>query len=148
MDITIRKAEKEDIPLILSIYSELEFKNEETISIQNAEGIFSVIDSYPDYHIYVAICENYIVGTFALLIMDNLGHSGKKSGIIEDVAVVKKWQGKGIGKTMMSYAISICRNAGCYKLTLSSNLVRESAHKFYESLNFRKHGYSYLIEID
>jgi ribosomal protein S18 acetylase RimI-like enzyme len=148
MDIIIRRAEKEDIPLILLIYSEIEFKNDETISAQNAEEIFSLIESYPDYHIYVAVCEKNIIGTFALLIMDNLGHGGKKSGVLEDVAVAKKWQGKGIGKKMMDYAFNVCRNAGCYKLTLSSNLVRESAHKFYESLNFKKHGYSYSIDIN
>jgi GNAT superfamily N-acetyltransferase len=148
MDILIRKAKIEDIPSILPIYSEIEFKSGETMSIKNAEEIFSIIESYPDYRIYVAVYENVIVGTFELLIMDNLGHSGKKSGIIEDVVVSGKWQRKGIGIKMMDYAIKICKNKGCYKLTLSSNLVRENAHKFYESLNFKRHGYSYLIELD
>jgi len=35
---------------------------------------------------------------------------------------------------MMEHAIAECRKAGCYKLALSSNVKREGAHRFYESL--------------
>jgi GNAT superfamily N-acetyltransferase len=49
---------------------------------------------------------------------------------------------------MMQYAIQLCRRAGCYKVTLSSNLKRKSAHEFYESLGFQRHGYSFLINFD
>ena len=88
-----------------------------------------------------------IVGTFALLIMDNLAHKGTPSGIVEDVAVRSEWQGKGIGKQMMEYAIGQCKEAGCYKMALSSNSIRKNAHRFYESLGFKKHGYSFVLDI-
>jgi len=42
--------------------------------------------SYPNYHLYVARNESGAVGTFALLIMDNLGHLGACTGVVEDVA--------------------------------------------------------------
>lgn len=32
---------------------------------------------------------------------------------------------------------------GCYKVVFSSNLKREGAHAFDESLNFEHHGYSF-----
>jgi hypothetical protein len=47
----------------------------------------------------------------------------------------------------MEHAMNACREFGCYKLTLSSNLKRERAHRFYEGLEFERHGYSFLIEI-
>jgi hypothetical protein len=40
----------------------------------------------------------------------------------------------------MGHACEECRLAGCYKLTLSSGLPREGAHRFYESLGFERHG--------
>ena len=46
---------------------------------------------------------------------------------------------------MMAHAREQCRAAGCYKLALSSNLCREAAHLFYESLGFERHGYSFVI---
>ena len=38
------------------------------------------------------------------------------------------------------------REQGCYKLALSSGMPREAAHRFYESLGFRRHGYSFWTE--
>ncbi len=48
---------------------------------------------YPDYVLYVAEHEAMVVGTFALLVMDNLGHMGAPSAIVEDVVVDPGQQG-------------------------------------------------------
>jgi GNAT superfamily N-acetyltransferase len=48
--------------------------------------------------------------------MDNLAHMGMPSGLIEDVVVKPEWQGKGIGKRMMQYALERCREYSCYKV--------------------------------
>jgi GNAT superfamily N-acetyltransferase len=48
---------------------------------------------------------------------------------------------------MMQHAMRQAREAGCYKLVLSSNQKREGAHAFYESLGFARHGYSFQIEM-
>ena len=86
-----------------------------------------------------------VIGTFELLIMDNFAHKGSPSGIVEDVVVDENYRSKGISKIMMEFARDICEINGCYKLTLSSNINRDEAHKFYESLGFEKHRYSFLI---
>ena len=104
--------------------------------------------TYPDYRMYVALLDGSIVGTFALLIMDNLAHLGAPSGVVEDVVVRSDRQGLGIGKQMMRFAMARCRERGCYKLALSSNLKREAAHRFYEDLGFKRHGYSYVVDLD
>ena len=42
--------------------------------------LFAKFKSYPDYHVYVAVDDaGEIVGTFAMAIMDNLGHLGAPS---------------------------------------------------------------------
>jgi len=48
---------------------------------------------------------------------------------------------------MMEHARLLGERAGCYKLMLSSNLRREAAHRFYASLGFEKHGYSFQIDL-
>jgi GNAT superfamily N-acetyltransferase len=54
-------------------------------------------------------------------------------------------QGQGIGKKMMQHAIQLATENGCYKAVLSSNVKRERAHVFYESLDFERHGYSFRL---
>jgi GNAT superfamily N-acetyltransferase len=48
----------------------------------------------------------------------------------------------------MDDAMRLAREAGCYKLALSSNRRRERAHAFYERLGFGRHGVSFLVELE
>lgn len=148
VDISCRRASEDDLPAILSLYDQLETDDRNPLSLVEAQQLFRRIESYPNYHIYVATCENQVVGTFALLIMDNLAHCGTPSGVVEDVVVSVDWQGRGIGKQMMQYALDQCSDHGCYKLALSSGINRENAHRFYESLHFKQHGISFVTFLD
>ena len=139
----IRPARREDLAAILALYADLE-TNGQVLDLPAAESIFARMQQYPNYTVYVAVAEGQIVGAFELLIMDNLAHVGAPSGIVEDVVVHPAWRGQGIGKQMMAFALEQCRQAGCYKLALSSNRKREAAHRFYEALGFQKHGYSFV----
>ena len=85
------------------------------------------------------------LGTFTLLIVDNLAHMGARSGIVEDVVVAAEWRGMGIGESNDALAKQKCHEAGCYKLVLSSNKKRADAHRFYEKLGFKQHGYSFVV---
>ena len=143
--VSCRAATKADLPAILRLYAQPDLDDGQVLSLSRAENIFERIHNYPDYLLFVAIREGNIVGTFALLVMDNLGHMGAPSAIIEDVAVDPVLHGQGIGKAMMEYALDLAEKKGCYKTMLSSNLLRERAHRFYESLNFERHGYSFRI---
>ena len=135
------------MPLILKLYAAEDIDNGKVLSVPEAEAIFMKMMTSPNYKLFVAKYEGAIVGTFALAIMDNLAHLGKSSGLVEDVVVAKEMRSKGIGKKMMEYALDICKENNCYKMCLSSNLIRKRAHSFYENLGFKKHGYSFLIEI-
>ena len=145
MNLQIRAATEADLPSILALYAEIE-DDGRTLSIEETRSIFARMRSYPDYKVYVGTSDGSIVGTFALLIMDNLAHMGAPSGVIEDVVVRKDWRGKGVGRQMMWFAIDRCRERGCYKLSLSSNLKRRAAHRFYDGLGFQRHGYSFVVE--
>jgi GNAT superfamily N-acetyltransferase len=147
MDIEIIEAKKEDLPDILKLYGEEDINARNVLPVRKAEAIFDKMQSYPNYKIFIAKYNDKIVGTFSLSIMDNIAHMGQFSGLVEDVVVGKSMRSKGIGRKMMEYALEICRKNNCYKMNLSSNLKRERAHKFYEKLGFKKHGYSFSIKL-
>ena len=148
MKVQIRKAADTDIPSVLHLYAQLEQGGENTLPLSEAAEIFQRIESYPNYHVYIAERNGEILGTFSMAIMDNLAHLGARSGLIEDVVVDKKHRGEGIGKEMMRYAMELCRENACYKACLSSNISREESHRFYESLGFQIHGFSFQMKLD
>lgn len=147
-NLDIRRAQPSDLPGVLTLYAQPELDNGVVLEVKDAEQIFARFARYPDYALYVAEQGKRIVGSFALLIMDNLGHLGAPSAIVEDVVVDPALHGHGIGQAMMHFAAAEAREKNCYKLVLSSNAKRETAHKFYEGLGFEGHGYSFRLRFD
>lgn len=144
--ITIRQATTADLPDVLALYAELDANKKGVLTEAEAQKVFAQFSHYPNYKLYLAQQEGTTVGTYALLIMHNLAHQGTPSAIAEDVVVSENCQGQGIGRQMMAHAVQKAREAGCYKLALSSNLRRKGAHAFYESLGFAQHGLSFVID--
>jgi len=145
--VTIRAATEADLPGVLALYGQPDLDNGIVLSVDEAKAIFARFARYPSYTLYVAVIDGAVAGTFALLVMDNLGYLGAPSAIVEDVVVAAEHQSGGIGRRMMLFALDRAREADCYKLMLSSNQKRERAHKFYESLGFTRHGFSFRMDI-
>lgn len=149
MNITVRQAQVADIPAVLAIYAQPGMDDGRVLTEDAAQRIFAEFTRYPNYRLFVACDEasGRVVGSYALLVMHNLAHCGTPSAIAEDVVVQPDCQGQGVGRRMMAHAVEQARQAGCYKLALSSNRKRHAAHAFYESLGFAQHGLSFVIEI-
>ncbi len=152
MTLHIRQATEADLPAVLALYAQPGMDDGDVLSPGEARELFAQFARYPNYRLFVA-CEGgeageggEVVDTYALLVMHNLAHRGTPSAIAEDVVVAPGRQGQGIGRQLMAHAIEQARQAGCYKLALSSNSKRAQAHAFYDSLGFKRHGLSFLIE--
>jgi len=147
MPVNIREGGEGDLANILRAYSESGIGGGVSFTVDEAREHFAGFRRYPYYKFFVAESDGTFAGTYALIVLDNLAKRGTKAGVVEDVAVLPEFQGKGIGRAMMEHAREQCRAAGCYKMTLSSNLSREGAHRFYDSLGFERHGYSFLMQV-
>jgi ribosomal protein S18 acetylase RimI-like enzyme len=148
MSVTIRQARESDLAAVLTLYAQPGVDDGVVLSLEQAQQVFRRFGAYPDYRLFVAEHQGEIVGSCALLIMDNLGHLGAPSAVIEDVVVDPDFQGAGIGRAMMRHAMTEARIKGCYKASLSANLKRERAHAFYEAVGFERHGYSFLTRLE
>lgn len=149
MSLHIRQATEADLDAVLALYAQPGLDDGQVLAPHEAREVFAQFARYPSYRLFVA-CEGNeqgdVVGSYALLVMHNLAHRGTPSAIAEDVVVAPRRQGLGIGRRMMAHAVQQAREAGCYKLALSSNAKRTGAHAFYESLGFQQHGLSFVIE--
>ncbi|MEL7074335.1 MAG: GNAT family N-acetyltransferase [Cyanobacteria bacterium J06582_2] len=142
-------ATEEDLTILNGLYADM--NNQPLMSEDKIIEIWHQIKQVPDYYVYLAYLENKAIGTFSLLFMPTMMHPGfHRSAILDSVTILSSYRGKGYGKQMMGQALEISADAGCYKVTLSSNLQRDQAHKFYQSLGFQQHGwsYSYLLSMN
>jgi GNAT superfamily N-acetyltransferase len=146
-DFIIRPATEHDIAALLNLYRDAGIDGEIGFSIEEATAHLAVLRSYPYFRVFVALVGEVVAGTYELVILDSMAKRGRRSGLVEAVAVHPQQQGHGIGRAMMQHALEQCRLASCYKMALSSNLKREQAHLFYDSLGFTRHGYSFQIAL-
>ncbi len=142
----IRDAEERDLPDVLRVLADSGIDGGESFTVEEAREHYARIRKWPNFRLFVAAMDGEIAGTYSLSIMEKLGKRGTPAGVVEDVAVLPSFQGQGIGRAMMEHARAECRRAGCYKLALSSNLRRTDAHRFYDSLGFERHGFSFVTE--
>jgi ribosomal protein S18 acetylase RimI-like enzyme len=146
-DIKVRPATETDLAAVLALYAQPGFDDGKMLPLADARRLWARFATYPDYTLYVAEQGGEIVGTFALLVMDNLGHLGAPSAIVEDVAVAPHAQSRGVGRAMMDVARQKSTAKGCYKLVLSSSAKRERAHAFYEQLGYERYGYCFRLDL-
>lgn len=139
-------ATQTDLSILNGLYAEMD--NQPLMAEEKIWEIWHQIQQVPNYYIYLVYLENQAIGTFSLLFMPTMMHPGfYQSAILDSVAISKDYRGKGWGTKMMQKALKISADAGCYKVTLSSNLKRDRTHKFYESLGFKQHGWSFSYQL-
>jgi len=141
-NLSIREALEDELPSILELLKELDDTGFDLETIRSAWG---KMRSYPDYKLYAAFLNEELVGTFCLLIADNMGHGGSAFAILENVVVKPDNQSQGVGKLMVAEALNIARRKKCYKLILSSAKHRGRSHEFYRKLGFDQHGLSFTM---
>lgn len=149
-EILIREASENDLGELFRLYRQLE-SPDTPLTPERLAATFRRAISHQGLRVFVAIERGDttvgIAGTFILAILPVLGDRCRPVAIVEDVVVDASRRGRGIGKVMMEFAMREARAADCYKLMLSSNISRTEAHRFYESLGFRRHGISFVTSL-
>ena len=79
------------------------------------------------------------ISSCVLAIIPNLTRGGRPYALIENVVTHADYRGLGYGKATMHAAIERARNAGCYKVMLTTGRKDESVFRFYESCGFNRH---------
>ncbi len=145
--LSIVTAERSDIPSLLALYTAAGLDTRGPHDEAQARSAWDHMRlAVPGAKVFIARRAGIAVGTYTFFVLPLLAHAGAPEAIVEDVAVHPEAQGQGIGRALMQHAMQLAREAGCYKLTLSSNQRREQAHAFYERLGFSRHGVSFVVQ--
>jgi GNAT superfamily N-acetyltransferase len=134
----VRRATEKDIPRILELYRQLSFQPEQyrAAPLDDCINTYQAMNKVPGYELLVAEANGRVIGTTVLAILPGFAHDTAPFAVVEYVVVDEKHRSRGIGRQMMEYVMSLAKEAGCYKIILTSDLRRERAHKFYKSLGF------------
>ncbi|MCR5884817.1 GNAT family N-acetyltransferase [Rhizobacter sp. J219] len=145
-ELDVRDAKRADIRTLVDLYTaaglDTRGPHDETEMRMNWDRMHTAA---PGVRVFIFSLAGRPIGTYTLFVLPLLAHSGAPEAIVEDVAVHPEAQGQGIGRRMMEHARALAREAGCYKLALSSNQKRVEAHAFYERLGFERHGFSFGV---
>ena len=84
----------------------------------------------PKYNNFIARINNIPVGIISARIENG-------EGSIADLAVLKSYRGRGVGRTILSKTIDYLLNQGIEKFSLSVEIENENALSLYEYSGFR-----------
>jgi GNAT superfamily N-acetyltransferase len=149
MTFEIRPALLSDLPDLVALLQQLSLDEprEDPGALAAYEAAFDAIEADPRQTLLVAIEDGRVVGTAAFILVPNLSHVGQPYAIVEDVVVDAVQRGQGVGEALMRRTIEMAREAGCYKLALTSNRSRSDAHRFYERLGFTASHFGFRIDL-
>ncbi|MEJ2720616.1 MAG: GNAT family N-acetyltransferase [bacterium] len=146
--IKIRPAAQEDVPDVVALYNLAKGIDAATFDVKTVGNIFARVRKHPNFHVFVAEMDSRVVGTFMLVVPEGTRDGEHPEGIVENVVVHKMHQRQGIGKYMMDFAMTMCREAGCDKMRFSTNDRNAEASHFFETLGFERRGYGFVIDLD
>lgn len=87
--------------------------------------------------ILVAKDDDKIIGMVNLLFTESTA-LGSKVAILEDMVVLPKTRGQGIGSQLIDYAIIEAQKEGCKRITLLTDIENTKAQSFYQQKGFVK----------
>jgi GNAT superfamily N-acetyltransferase len=139
-DLIIRQAVAEDLPTILGLYQELGAAYGQIYDAAGVDylALWQQVKDDTRQQVLVGEQDGEIVGTVTLILVPNLGHQGKPWAAVDNVVVSGGRRGQGLGTALMSEVSRIAHSHGCYKIVLTSNLVRQRAHQFYRRLGWQQ----------
>jgi GNAT superfamily N-acetyltransferase len=151
LNVSIRLANREDLTDIIALFASDTIGGHGDTTDKDALpdylAAFERIIATPNETLYVAELDGVVVGTFQTTLLTTLSGRGSSNLLIEAVQTRKDMRGKGIGETMMQFAVDTARARGLSKVQLSSNKERVDAHRFYERVGFEPSHLGFKIRL-
>ncbi|MDC7221025.1 MAG: GNAT family N-acetyltransferase [Spirochaetales bacterium] len=132
----IRFIQEEDTPAVMELLKTLK-PSQEVVGkkLSDEIGRLTAIDHM---RLIGFESDDKIVGMCTLIRNEGLSYGGRPFAVIENVVVNEDYQGKGIGKKVVSHAIELAKEWNCYKVILETGSKEEWKLQFYESCGLER----------
>lgn len=136
MDLRLRKARRKDqaeFDRVMQVISDGPVQNAE-----QAANLMERVAADPQKYLLVAedLETGTLCGTLLGVVFEDICGDCRPILLIENVAVLPDYQGRGVGRAMFDEIERWGREQDCHYEMLVSGLQRTGAHKFYHALGF------------
>ena len=141
-DPAIRAAEVNDAAALAQLMCELGYettKSEMEMRIQR-------IATDERYRTFVAVGDGKVCGMIGTLTYPSIEHNDP-SGRIVALVILRTMRRRGIGRALIATVEKDFAQRGTRRIALNTQLAREDAHKFYESLGYERNGWRYVKQL-
>jgi GNAT superfamily N-acetyltransferase len=111
-------------------------QREDPADLETYRVAFRALDADPAHLLTVGDAGGEIVATMQLSFLPGLARRGALRAQVEAVRVDSAWRSRGLGGSMLGWAIEEARSRGATLMQLTSDKSREDAHRFYARLGF------------
>ena len=142
VDLTIRVAELNDAAALAELMCELGYKTTESEMRMRTERIAAD----ERYRTFVAVRDGKVCGMIGILTSLSYEHNDL-GGRILALATLKTMRRRGIGRALVAAAENDFAQRGIRRVALNTQLTRDDAHKFYESLGYERNGWRFVKQL-
>lgn len=131
LTITVRQATIDDAECLSELSTQLGYP----ASRENVERRLRLIERSPDHAVYVtALADGRVIGWLHAYVrrLVESDPTAEIGGLVVDEGCRRS----GAGRLLMQHAEQWAREQGCKAVTLRSNVLREAAHGFYQSVGY------------
>jgi GNAT superfamily N-acetyltransferase len=130
-----RRANYSDLAEVIRLYAHLN-TSDPALDASVAAEIWGEILSNDCVHFIVVEEDNRLVSSCMLLIVPNLTRGGRPFAVIENVVTHPGCRRRGLGTSVLLFALEIAWNANCYKVMLATGREDEATLRFYGEAGF------------
>jgi|SRR5687768_4171902 GNAT superfamily N-acetyltransferase len=148
MSVNFRAARLADLPHVVAMIADDAIAAARTGAYGDEHrAAFAAIEADPNNELIVAELDGEVVGTLQLTYIPGISRRGAWRLQVEAVRIAAALRGRGLGRTMMEWAIERGRARGCAVVQLTTDKSRKDAHRFYESLGFAASHEGYKLDL-
>jgi ribosomal protein S18 acetylase RimI-like enzyme len=140
--IRIREAKLSDASQLAALMSELGYETTPPEMETRLKSIFS----NPAYKTFVAVVDGCVCGMIGTLTCPSYEHDDP-GGRILALVTLRAARRRGIGRVLIATAEKDFAQKGIRRVALNTQLTREDAHKFYESLGYKRNGWRFVKQL-
>jgi ribosomal protein S18 acetylase RimI-like enzyme len=141
-NIRIRDAELSDASQLAALMCELDY---ETTPAEMETRLKSIL-SNPVYKTFVAVMDGRVCGMIGTITCPSYEHNDP-GGRILALVTLRAARRRGIGRALIATAEKDFAERGIRRIALNTQVTRDDAHKFYESLGYERNGWRFVKQL-